>query len=380
MIYLDHAATTPVDARVVEAMLPYFADDFGNASSLYELGRRARSALDQARSFFAEQLNCLPRGVVFTSGGTESCNLALFGTLAAGERLLVSRIEHSAVLKAAEALEHKGVEVVYLEVDGDGLLDLKQLEEELAAKETKLVSVGYANNEIGVIQDLLKISKLCKQYGALLHTDVCQAAGYLSLDMQALGVDLMTMNASKIYGPKGIGLLAMTEGVELSPQIFGGGQEFGLRSGTENTALIVGFAKAYEIVLAEFVESNEKLADLRNLMLEGLLSQIEGAKLTGSKDQRLPNHLSLIIPEIEGESLLIRLDQEDIYVSTGSACSSGSLEPSHVLKAIGVTKQDTFSSLRITLGRLNDRAQIEQAIEKIVKAVTDLREIGSGLF
>lgn len=378
MIYLDHAATTPVDSRVLEKMHPYFSDDFGNPSSLHSFGRKAKFALNESREKVTALLGVAERNIYFTGGGTESCNFALFGVVEADERknkhVIISQIEHSAVFEAAEKLERKGVKVTYLPVNELGFVDLLELESAIT-EDTVLVSIIYANNEIGVVQNMEVIGEICREKNVLLHTDACQAAGYLDLSFDNLPVDLMSLNASKIYGPKGVGVLAARENVELSAQIVGGGQEFGLRSGTENVPGIVGMAAALELAYSEMAETSGKIKKWRDYLLDGLLAEIEDCYLIGDREARLVNNINLIIGGCEGESLLLRLDQAGIAASSGSACSSGSLEPSHVLTAIGLSRNDSHSSLRLTLGKTNNQAQIEEALKIIVKEVKELREI-----
>jgi len=377
MIYLDHAAATPVDKRVFAAMKPYFIEQFGNPSSLYKPGRVAKAAVDEARQKLAKLMGASSRNVIFTGGGTESCNLALFGVVEAStlpvKHIIISKTEHDAVLAAAYKLEAQGVEVTYLDVDADGLIDLVKLEASIKPN-TVLVSIGFANNEIGVVQDLVALGGVCRRHGVLLHTDACQAAPYYEINLRDLPVDLVSINASKIYGPKGIGALVIgNSDVDLLPQIMGGAQEFGLRSGTENVPGIVGLASAYELACAERVGNVAKLTGWRDYLIRGLVDDGLGIKLTGSREHRLPNHVSVIIGDVEGESLLMRLEQEGICVSTGAACSSGSLEVSHVLEAIGVSENDGYSALRLTLGELNNEKQVEEALGKIKVVIEALR-------
>ncbi len=296
-----------------------------------------------------------------------------------GKHLIVSQAEHSAVLESAEQLGQMGFEVTYLPVDEFGFVDSELLRSAIR-KDTILVSLIYANNEIGTIQDIAALGAVCKEKGVLFHTDACQAANFLELDMDKLGVDLLTLNAGKIYGPKGVGVLAVKDlNLELWPVVSGGGQEFGLRSGTENVPGIVGMAEALKLVREVSETEAVRLAELRDLLWQGLVKEIPKCWSTGSFEagKRLPNHLSMVIEDIEGESLLLRLDNAGVAASTGSACSSGSLEPSHVLKAIGLRSDQTFSSLRLTLGKSTTREQVEQAIRIIAKEVKGLREIGS---
>ncbi|MDO8435308.1 MAG: cysteine desulfurase family protein [bacterium] len=386
-IYLDHAAATPVRPEVLEAMLPYFTEKFGNPSAMYAAGREARIAVDDARAQIAAILGCADSEIIFTGSGTESDNLALFGAMRAlsslrGARkgdvaipasqghLIVSAIEHHAVLEPACALEKEGFEVTYLPVDRDGFISLDELHEALR-DDTTLVSIMYANNEIGTIQDIPAIAAVLKERKQKIyfHTDACQASGYLDLDVKKLGVDLMTLNASKIYGPKGIGVLYVRRGTPLQPLIVGGGQEGGMRSGTENVPAIVGMAKALELAQKEREQESARLTKLRDEFIEAILKAIPGATLNGLPTKRLPNNINITIPGVESEVLLMRLDEADISASTGSACAAGAIEPSHVLLALGLSKQETKSSVRFTLGRETMKADLSGMVETLSRIV-----------
>jgi cysteine desulfurase len=379
MIYLDYAAATPVDASVLAAMLPHFNDNFANPTSLHEAGRRARSVIDMERAFLAEELQVEPFGVIFTGSATESCNLAIRGlamsnSMGSRKRILISAIEHSAVLDAANSLAEFGFLIELIPVDVNGFVDLVALGQMLG-EDVLLVSIGLANNEIGVIQDLAVISKLVKWSGAYLHTDATQAAQFLPLGLADLGVDLLSFGGGKIYGPKGVGVLAMRERLDLQPIVYGGGQEFGLRSGTESAALIVGLGEAYRGVLASREMEVGRLGRLAADFLAKIEQGVADCYLTGNRERRLPNHLSFVIRDVEGESLLIRLSRRGVCVSTGSACSSGSLKPSHVLEAIGVSEADQFSSLRISMGRSTTEAELERFLAILVEEVDELRQL-----
>jgi cysteine desulfurase len=379
MIYLDYAAATPVDASVLAAMLPHFTDNFANPTSLHEAGRRARSVIDMERAFLAEELQVEPFAVIFTGSATESCNLAIRGlamsnSMGSRKRILISAIEHSAVLDAANSLAEFGFLIELIPVDVNGFVDLVALGQMLG-EDVLLVSIGLANNEIGVIQDLAVISKLVKGSGAYLHTDATQAAQFLPLGLADLGVDLLSFGGGKIYGPKGVGVLAMRERLDLQPIVYGGGQEFGLRSGTESVALIVGLCEAYRGVLASREMEVGRLGRLAADFLAKIEQGVADCYLTGNRERRLPNHLSFVIRDVEGESLLIRLSRRGVCVSTGSACSSGSLKPSHVLEAIGVSEADQFSSLRISMGRSTTEAELERFLAILVEEVDELRQL-----
>lgn len=376
MIYLDHAAATPLDPRVFKAMQPYLKEKYGNPSSVHQLGQEARAAVNKARLKLADFLHCLPTELYFTSSGTESCNWALLGLveqrLLKGQQahLIVSSIEHPAVLECARFLQKSyGIEISYLSVDQEGIVKLEALKELIKA-ETVLVSVMTVNNEIGTVQPIGDIGKLCREEGILFHSDACQAAGYLDLDLKELQVDLLSMNAGKIYGPKGVGVLYIKEGLNISPWTFGGGQEFGMRSGTENVAAIVGIGRAIELIDAQ---ESEKIARLRDQLWELLRKKIKGLELNGTLKQRVPNNLHLHMAGVDAESLVRRLDLEGVAISMGSACAAGTVEPSHVILALGYDEQRARSSIRISLGRQNTVAEIETFVDHLINAVHALR-------
>lgn len=384
-IYLDHAATTYVDPSVLEAMLPYFSEQFGNPSSEYSMGRRAKAAVERARATIAEILHANQEEIIFTGSGTESDNLAIFGIAKAykhkGNHIIVSKIEHKAVLEAVQALEKEGFEVTYLDVDGNGLVDPAKLERSLRS-DTVLVSIMYANNEIGTIQPISEIAAAINRFKKdnplpLLHTDACQAAGALDLDVAKLGVDLLTLNGSKIYGPKGVGCLYIAGDIQLKPILVGGGQERSLRAGTENVACIVGLAEALTIADRLRDAEGRRLSDLRNDCIDRLLEEIPNSQLNGDRKRRLPNNINISIGGVEGESLLLMLDHEGICVSTGSACASTALDPSHVLLAIGRSPELAHGSLRLTLGRKTTQAEIDRVLEVLPPIVERLRKISS---
>jgi len=378
-IYLDHAASTPLDPRVRDAMMPYLAEEFGNPGGLYREGRRAKDALEESRARIAKILNSRPAEIVFTSGGTESDVLALAGTARAqrtkGNHIIATTIEHHAVLETLEALEKEGFEVTYVDVEPNGIVNPKNIEAAIRP-ETILVSVMYANNEIGTIQPLPEIAKILKDHkGILFHTDACQASEYLNLDVAKLGVHLMTLNATKVYGPKGVGLLYVKSGVALKPLLYGGAQEGKRRAGTENVAGIVGFARALEIAEEQKETESKRLMVLRDDFISRLTKEIPRVILNGDPLLRLPNNINVSILDIEGEATILYLDNEGIACSTGSACTSESLDPSHVILALGKPYEHAHASIRFTLGRETTKSDIDFVMEKLPHIVTILRKI-----
>lgn len=376
MIYLDHAATTPLAPQVREAMLPYLGEWFGNASSLYTLGRKSRLAIENARELAAAFFGCQPREIVFTAGGSESDNLALRGVMHAyrhrGDHLITTLIEHHAVLHTAQALEREGFRVTYLKPDRFGRIDVEQVREAITDRAV-LISVMYANNEIGTVQPVAAIGRLARERGILFHTDAVQAVGYLPARVRELPCDLLSLSAHKIYGPKGVGLLYVRQGVRLEPQITGGDQEGGRRSGTENVAGIVGLGAALELIYQDLQAGEpQRLRALRDRLIAGVLARVPEAELTGHPTERLPNHASFRFPHIEGEPLLLNLDMHGICASSGSACAAGTIEPSHVLLAIGYTPAEAHGALRLTLGRDNTEAEIDRVIEVLPPIVASL--------
>ena len=371
MIYLDNASTSYVDKRVLQEMNKYFSEIFGNPSSQHAMGIFAKDAVENSRRKIASILNCKPNEIIFTSGGTESVNLAIKGYVEAneGNHIITSKIEHEAVLKTCEYLEKKRYEVTYLDVDNNGLIDIEQLKNSIK-ENTALVSIMYANNEIGTIQNIQEIAKICKEKNVAFHTDACQAAGYCNLD--CTNFDMMSLNSSKIYGPKGVGCLFVKEGIKLEPLIHGGGQENGLRSGTENMPAIVGFAKALEIAEFEKDAESRRLGILRDKLIKGLKDSITGVRVNGVNT--LPNSLNISIDGVQGETLVKYLNQFGICTSVGSACTSNKIEPSHVLKAIGLSDEDAISSIRFTLGRQTNDEDIEQVLEILPQIVNTLRK------
>jgi len=369
-IYLDYASTTPIDEKVLKAMAPYFGDVFYNPSSIYSLGLLAKDAVDKSRKVIAKFLNCQEEEIIFTSGGTESDNLAIFGYLENFEsgHIVTSEIEHPAVYEAFKKLEGK-FKVTYLQPDSNGLISPADLKKALK-QNTVFVSIMYANNEIGTIQPIKEFTKILKNHKAVFHTDACQATGYLEMDVKKLGVDLLTLNGSKIYAPKGIGVLYKKKEVSIAPQIVGGDQELGLRAGTENVPGIVALARAVEIISSKNAKKEKQLQDylIRELM------QIKGVKLNGSRVRRLPNNINISVQGVEGESLLLDLDKQGIAVSTGSACSSRDLKPSRVIRAIS-TEKNAHESLRVTLGRFTTKKEIDIFLKVFKNSIKRFQEM-----
>jgi cysteine desulfurase len=386
-IYLDNAATTPTDPRVLEAMRPFLEDEFANPSSIYGAARTTREALEKARKVVADILGAKPTEIIWTSGGTESINLAIQGVLRAhpGAGWVTTSIEHDAVLAERDYLSRDGHEVVTVDVKPSGIVDPNGVTAAIT-DETILVSVMLANNEIGTIQPVAEIAKELVKIRAdrrsrgvklplYLHTDACQAAGYLALHVERLGVDLLTLNGSKIYGPKGSGILYVRTGVTIEPLLYGGGQERGRRSGTESVASAVGLAKALELVVADRQAESKRQAVLRDELACRLLDDIPRTVINGDMRHRLPNNLNLLIPGAEGQAMVMYLDNVGIMASTGSACSSGDLDPSHVLLAIGRSNAEATSSLRLTLGRHTTQTDIRMVAEHLPKIVERLRTL-----
>lgn len=390
-IYLDYAATTPIDPKVLKAMLPYLQEEYGNPSSLHQFGQRALAAVDEAREKIADFLGCSAQEVVFTGSATEANNLAIKGLVggpqcAAGSselHIITSAIEHDSVLETCRALEKEGVKVTYLPVTKDGFV--RPVDVEKVMKEnTVLVSIMYANNEIGTIQPIAEIGKFIKNINTkrytlnpkssrvYFHTDAVQAANYLDCNTDKLGVDLLTMSSHKIYGPKGVGALYIKKGTSIKPLAYGGGQEFGLRSGTENVAGIAGFGAAIEQVLHRSSDA-EKIRALRDRLIGGVLKNIPSARLNGSSEFCLPNNVNICFPGVDAESLIIALDQEGIAVSSGSACSTRAIKPSHVLLALGLSEKDARSSVRITLGRYTTEREIAAPLKALPGLVKKVR-------
>ena len=386
-IYLDNAATTPVDPRVFEAMRPYWLDDWGNPSSVYAVGRRARRALDSARDRCAQVLNCRANEIVFTGCGSESDNLAIKGSaIALAEQrgfrhAVTTRIEHHAVLHSCEWLEaHMGFEITYLDVDRFGRVEPAEVAAAVRP-DTAVVSIMYTNNEVGTIEPISSIAQAVKAVNPLtvFHTDAVQAGGLLPLDVQALGVDSLALSGHKFYAPKGVGLLYVKRGTPLVHMLSGGGQERGVRAGTENVAYIVGMTTALELAYAEHDSRVAHVSRLRDRLISEITGRIDGAQLTGHPTQRMPNSASFAISGADGESLLLNLDQEAIYASSGSACTSGTLEISHVLRALGLPESDARGSLRLTTGIRTTDADLDRLMEVLPGIVERVREVTPSL-
>jgi cysteine desulfurase len=380
-IYLDHAATTAVDPRVVEAMLPYWTQQYGNASSIYDLGRQAHHALDQARQTVAEILNCMPNEVVFTSCGTESDNLALRGVAferrhrANKNHIISSPIEHHAIGHTLEQMDKQfGFQVTYVPVDCYGMVNPYDVEQAIRP-DTAIISIMYANNEVGTIEPIAEIGKIARAHKIPFHTDAVQAGGSLSLDVKALNVDMMSLSAHKFYGPKGVGVLYARRGVPFLPMQTGGGHERQRRAGTENVPYIVGLATALKLAYQEHRESNERITRLRDKLIAGVLEHIPDSQLSGHPTQRLANNASFLFKYVEGESILLNLDLLGIAASSGSACTSGSLEPSHVLRAMGFPHEVAHGSLRLSLGKENTDQDVDYVLEVLPGIVTKLRRM-----
>ena len=377
-IYMDHAATTPVDQEVVEAMMPCFTRVYGNASSLHSFGREAYNAMEEARRKVAELINAHSEEIVFTAGGTESDNIAIKGVAYAnrsrGDHIVTSTIEHPAVLETCRSLEKQGFKVSYIPVDKDGVVELEALRRAVTER-TVLITIMHANNEIGTIEPMEEIAEIAEAKSIIFHSDAVQSAGKIPIDVKAIGVDLLSISAHKIYGPKGVGALYVKKGTRLEPIIHGGGHEKGLRSSTENIPGIVGLGKAAELAKARMSEDTTHLTNLRDRLMKATLSNIEESYLNGHPTKRLPNNAHFRFTGIEGEALILNLDERAIAASTGSACSSKKLLPSHVLMAIGLDEVQAHGSLRLTLGRENTKEDIDYVLEVLPETVKKLRAI-----
>jgi cysteine desulfurase len=377
-VYLDFNATTPVDPAVLDAMLPYFSAEFGNAASIHTPGQKARAAVETAREQVAALIGARPQEIIFTSGGTESDNHAIFGIVsssgASRPHVITSFVEHEAVLNACQALEKQGVDVTYLSVDQDGLIDLEQLRGALRP-ETVLITIMHANNELGTVQPLEQIGSIAKEADVFFHTDAVQSAGKIPIDVNQFLLDLLSLSGHKLYAPKGIGALYIRGGTRLRQLLYGGHHQRGFRPGTENVAGIVGFGKAAEIARNSLANDARRLGALRNQLEHGLLHRVPHSRINGGHAPRTPNTANLVFPGVEGEALLIALDLKGLACSTGAACSSGAVEPSHVLTAIGMSAEDARASLRFSLGRHTTQADIDFALRVVPAAVAQLREL-----
>ena len=377
--YMDYSATTYVKPEVLDAMMPFFTEKFGNPSSFYGISRETKMAVDNARAQVAKAINCDPNEVYFTGGGSEADNWAIKGIATAhmkkGNHIITTKIEHHAVLHTCEFLEKFGFEVTYLDVNEEGFIDLKQLESAITDK-TILVSIMFANNEIGTIQPIKEIGALCREKKVLFHTDAVQAIGSVPVDVKEMNIDLLSLAGHKLYGPKGIGALYIRKGVRIDNLIHGGGQERGRRAGTENIPGVVGLGKAIEIATENIEENRARLTVLRDKLIDGVLERIPYARLNGPRgDKRLPGNSNISFEFIEGESILLSLDFEGICASSGSACTSGSLDPSHVLLAIGLPHEKAHGSLRTTLGAASTEEDVEKLLNELPPIIERLRNM-----
>ncbi|WZL71489.1 cysteine desulfurase NifS [Clostridiaceae bacterium 35-E11] len=377
-IYLDYSATTPMKEEVLEEMHPYFIEKFGNPSSIYAYGREAKQGVDMARERVAKAIGAKSQEIYFTAGGSEADNWAIKGIAYAnkdkGHHIITTKIEHHAVLHTCEYLEKNGFEVTYLDVDEYGMISLEDLTNAITDK-TILISIMFANNEVGTIQPIKEIGQIAKEKGVYFHTDAVQALGNVKINVQELNIDLMSMSAHKIYGPKGIGALYIRQGVKMHAFIHGGAQERKRRAGTENTPAIVGFGKAAELAMENIDHHIDHLTTLRNKLIQGIMENVEYVRLNGHPEQRLPGNANLVFEFIEGESLLLSLDMVGIAGSSGSACTSGSLDPSHVLMALGLPHEIAHGSLRLTIGDFTTAEDIDYVISEIPKIVDRLRQM-----
>ena len=377
-VYLDYSATTPVKEEVLKEMIPYFTEKFGNPSSLYDKGLEAKDAVNHAREQVAALINAEPREVFFTAGGTEADNWAVFGVCdklkEKGNHIITTKIEHHAMLHSCAFLEKQGFEVTYLDIDKDGRVDLEQLKNSITDK-TILISVMMVNNEIGTVQPIKKIAQIAKEHKIIFHTDAVQALGNVPIDVKDLGVDLMSMSSHKIYGPKGEGALFIRKGLKISNYLHGGAQESGRRAGTENLTGIVGFGKAAELAKTNFEEHVKHCCSLRDYLVDRILKEIPDTILNGTMNGRHPGNANITFKYIEGESILLLLNQFGISVSTGSACSSKSLEPSHVLTALGVPVEMIHGTVRFTVGDFTTKEDIDYVVDALKTIVTRLREL-----
>lgn len=378
-IYLDHSATTPVAPEVFAAMEPFLRDSYGNPSSLHAKGREAASALDRAREQVAAMIGATPEEIIFTGSGSESDNLAIKGAVwASGKRsghIITSAVEHHAIMDTVKWLARQGFDHTFLPVDEYGMVSPADLERAIR-DDTIIVSIMHGNNEVGTINPVGELARVCRERGVLFHADTVQTAGHIEIDAHALGPDMMTLSAHKMYGPKGIAALYMRKGIKLTPLVHGGGQEYGLRSGTESVPLVVGFGAAAELAGQLFSQGEPaRLTRLRDKLIDGIVSRIPDSFATGHRTERLPFHASVCIRRVEGEGMLLRLDHQGIAASSGSACTSGSLDPSHVLLAMGLDHATAHGSIRMTLGRSTTEADIDRTLEVFPPIVETLRKM-----
>ena len=375
MIYLDNAASTQIHPEVIEEMIPFLKEQYGNPSSIHSLGRLSHKAIQNARKKIADLIHCQPEEILLTSGGTESNNTTLFGiaNFNSKKHIITSSIEHEAILEPCKKLEKEGSEITYVPVDSDGLVNPEKIRESIS-KDTCLVTIMFANNEVGTIQPIKEISKICKENKVIFHTDAIQAVGKVDINVKELDLDLLSLSSHKINGPKGVGALYIKKGIQIDPFILGGGQENGLRSGTENVASIVGFGKACQLA-KENMESNvSNFTSLRDSLVSKIMKQISHVTYNGHKEKRIPNNAHFTFLGVNGEDLIIKLDENGIAASTGSACSVRVQKASHVLKAMGFEHEQITGSLRLTVGISNNESEIEETVEILKKVVKELRE------
>ncbi len=380
MIYFDNNATTQIDPEVLQLMLPYLQDQYGNPSSAYSFGKRAAKAINTAREQIAALLRCEPSEIIFTSCGTESDNSAIQSALLLDpdrKHLVTSKVEHSAVIKHAEALARRGYEVTWLDVDSDGLIDLDDLER-VIREDTAIVSLMWANNETGTVFPIAEAAEICRSKGTMFHTDAVQAVGKIDIDLRQIPINFLSLSGHKLHAPKGIAALYVNRKTRFNPYLLGGGQENKRRGGTENTASIVALGKAAELASSALLEENSRVKALRDRFEQGLLDKISSAQVNGHRAYRLPNTSNLAIEGIDSEGMLMLLDQRGICCSAGSACTAGSLEPSHVLKAMGYSNDRARGSLRFSFSRFNSEAEVAQALQIIPSAVEKLRSMSRG--
>ena len=377
-VYFDNSATTKTDERVIEAMMPYITENYGNPSSIYKIGRENRKAVEEAREQVAKALNCEPNEIYFTNGGSESDNTAIRGIAYAyknkGNHIITSKIEHPAVLETCKQLEKEGFEVSYIGVDENGIIKLDELKNAIKPT-TTLISIMFANNEIGTIEPIEEIGKIAKENNIFFHTDAVQAVGNVRIDVKQLNIDALSMSGHKFYGPKGIGALYVKKGIKFEKLINGGHQERNKRAGTENVAGIVGLGKAIELAYQELDEHNKKIKELRDYYVEQVKAKIPYIRINGDETKRLPGNSNISFRFIEGEGLLLNLDLKGICASSGSACTSGSLDPSHVLLAIGLPHEIAHGSLRISIGKYNTKEEVDYLVENLVEIIGRLREM-----
>lgn len=376
MIYLDNAASTKIHSEVLKEMMPFLTEQYGNPSSIHRYGRISHKAIRKARKQIAELINADPAEILITSGGTESNNTALYGIANQNpnSRIITSSIEHDAILEPCKKLEKKGLEIVYLPVDNTGLIDPLILKDNLT-ENTSMVSIMFGNNEVGTIEPILKLANICKEKNILFHSDAVQAVGKIPIDVKKLGIDLLSISSHKINGPKGVGALYIRKGLVIDPMILGGGQESGLRSGTENVANIVGFGKACELSRINLMENSSKMKELRDHLSRKILQEIPKVKLNGHPEKRLPNNAHLTFLGVNGEDLLIKLDENGIAASTGSACSVQIQKASHVLQAMGFSHEEITGSLRLTIGISNTTQEMDDTVHILKKVIEELRSV-----